>query len=799
MSVLVKHMLKFYLILNDFVALRGLRMSVQRQIQPSPRSKGSSWKLLRMILAIITILLIGAGTTIAIFRGTLFNAASIIFTAAGAAFALCQWLLPVSHTQSDHPTPSIPPIIVQLPGIQLAPEPQASPPTQNMNYRGIIGLPPLTEPRTIHQREKAVCEVYIQLTQPDVTSVVLTGIGGVGKSTLAALVFRYSEEQRQIENGLFTGEPIWLRVDPTVTLSELASNLFNALGVIPPDFGRLAPQSQAAELFRVLNTIDKPRLIILDQFENLLNWQTGYALQDRLDIDEWIDVINSHRCPCRLLLTSRLWPQGTSNYPSTYMREYQVKGLEIPEGIDLLKKLGAGIDGIDTELRRAVEYCDGHALSLTLLASLLRNRKLSLATLLQDPSYTCLWTGKIANNLLDMIYTEQLNEVERALLLAFSVYREPVSLQAAQAIMRFSTDVPPMKLEESLDALLAQHLLQAVSEGRYQLHTIITSYAQDHFVEDNQQANQQELRSAHVSAAEHYCQQAIKTCPLREQRRRVNDVHDWIEAIWHYFQSEQWHDAFDLIEREHLSTDLRCWGENATLLELYLHLLPLEKWHAERLESARIYSYVGLVYHALWQKETALKWFEQALQICKEIGDRKEESWVLNHLGLVYSTMSQNEEALKYSKEALRIHQDLGDRRGEGWALNNIGKLYSDLDENEKALEHFELALAAHRDAGNRRGEGWTLTNLGSIYYKQKEEEQVLKCFEQALNLCKEIGDRWGKGVVLGNLGKVYLDLGQHEEARKYFEQALVLSKEVGDREGECRMLDFLGRSRSES
>src|SRR6266702_3604922 len=101
------------------------------------------------------------------------------------------------------------------------------------------------------------------------------------------------------------------------------------------------------KIFIALNTIDKPCLIILDQFENLLNWQTGYAHQDRPGIGEWIDIINSHHCACRLLLTSRLWPQGTSNYPSTYMQEFQVKGLEIREGVELLKKLGAGIGATD--------------------------------------------------------------------------------------------------------------------------------------------------------------------------------------------------------------------------------------------------------------------------------------------------------------------------------------------------------------------------------------------------------------------------------------------------------------------
>src|SRR5260370_29553017 len=111
--------------------------------------------------------------------------------------------------------------IIKSHGMQTTPVPQATPLAKNVNYRGIIGLPPPTEARTIQQREQDIREVYTLLTQQDVTAVVLTGIGGVGKSTLAALVFRYAEEQRHIRNGLFTDEAIWLRVDPSVTLSEL--------------------------------------------------------------------------------------------------------------------------------------------------------------------------------------------------------------------------------------------------------------------------------------------------------------------------------------------------------------------------------------------------------------------------------------------------------------------------------------------------------------------------------------------------------------------------------------------------
>jgi hypothetical protein len=98
--------------------------------------------------------------------------------------------------------------------------------------------------------------------------------------------------------------------------------------------------NQAAVLFNALKTAEKPRLVVLDQFENLLDSQTGHVLADRPGIGEWIDVLNSQKleqCGCRELLTSRPRPKGTREYPPTCLQEYSVAGLEITEGTALLR------------------------------------------------------------------------------------------------------------------------------------------------------------------------------------------------------------------------------------------------------------------------------------------------------------------------------------------------------------------------------------------------------------------------------------------------------------------------------
>src|SRR5207302_897294 len=98
------------------------------------------------------------------------------------------------------------------------------------------------------------------LTGTDTTAIVLTGMAGVGKSTLAALVYHYAERQSLVGNSFFAAKPLWFTIDADVTMAELAGNFFETLGKPMPDFRSMAPHSQAVALFNLLNTADRPRL-----------------------------------------------------------------------------------------------------------------------------------------------------------------------------------------------------------------------------------------------------------------------------------------------------------------------------------------------------------------------------------------------------------------------------------------------------------------------------------------------------------------------------------------------------------
>lgn len=592
-----------------------------------------------------------------------------------------------------------------------------------------------------------------------------------------------------------------------------------------PDLGNLAPQNQAVALFNALNSTNKPRLIILDQFENLLDWDTGRALADRPGVGEWLDIINSQPCACRILVTSRPRPVGTREYPLTYLQEYPVSGLEMSEGIALLQS--RGVQGTKGELQSAVSRCAGHALSLTLLATLMRDHHLNVSTLFRN---SVLWSGDIATNLLDQIFTQKLNGTQRELLLAFSVYCEPLPLEATQVIL---TDASRTQIPPALKTLVTQHLIEAVGEGRYQLHAIVADYARGQFGVKSGQNNQETLQEVHAQAAQYYLQRAIVTCPPKEKRNKVSDVHDLIEAAWHYCQAQHWQEAYEMLDREGLFDALRPWGGNAILLELCLLLRQQDMWVPEITQIAHMYDSLAWAYSALgrrklareyyeqslkiyqdrgerkgesqalsalgWcylvigQARKALAYYEQALDICEDLGDRKGVGHNRTDLGIVYSVLGQKKRALEYCAQALSICKEIEDRWGEGRALNNLGRIHIDLGLNEQALEYLEEALRIRRETGNRRGEGAVLNNMGRVYRVLDEYALALRSLEQALNIAKEIGDLGMESQTLHNLGLVYRDQKQYERAQGYLEQALSIRKDLGDRHGEGRTSNSLG------
>jgi tetratricopeptide (TPR) repeat protein len=103
---------------------------------------------------------------------------------------------------------------------------------------------------------------------------------------------------------------------------------------------------------------------------------------------------------------------------------------------------------------------------------------------------------------------------------------------------------------------------------------------------------------------------------------------------------------------------------------------------------------LGIAYRDLGQVEKAIKYYEQALVIAREIGDRRREGIWLGNLGIAYRDLGQVEKATEYHEQALEIAQEIGHRYLEVNELVNKGNIISDISEFDNAVKFYNQAIA---------------------------------------------------------------------------------------------------------
>ncbi len=675
-----------------------------------------------------------------------------------------------------------------------------------VGYRSIIGRPSSHQVIGV-QRVDRVREIYERLTRPDVGALALVGIEGIGKSTLAALVYEYAEQQRNANCGPWTGKTLWLNIDTTVTLVDIVGTLREYLNQPRLNFARMKTADVIYEFCRTLQVIEQPCLIILDQFEALLDPQTGQAHVSHVGIDEWLDELKAQSYPSRILLTNRFLQHGTRSSPARFLQNYPVPPFALEEAEALLRLWG--IKASAAEIRLAVKKCSGHPLVLALLCGLLTDDPgVSITAFFEHRTYV---QQRIdAEKFLTDMFTRELNQDQRNVLGAFAIYREAVPLEAAQKVVAALSTSPVEQLSRAHRVLLTRQLLFSTGERRYQSHSIIAEFALEYIKQHDPLGQGQEvLGSAHMRAANYYREQAEQDTHQREQRRALESVHAQIEAAWHLCQAKRQQEAYNLIEQENLFFDLRRWGNNSVLLELYQELEPAKAWEPSQAVAARIYNEIGEIRQVMGTFAQAEHYFKLALENFRTLKASDHIVKALNNLGTMYRQQGHIRDALACYQEAMELSDSMpANIAGIGTTFNNLGYAYTTLARQERqcghadkerayyqqALASYQQALPLHKADANWIEEARTLNNMGEIYQALGQRSIAYIHHVQALTLAQKQQDRWVEAMALNNLGvlaKRWPTTGI--SALACYRQALAIFRAISARASERIVLKNLG------
>ncbi|NEO15426.1 MULTISPECIES: tetratricopeptide repeat protein [unclassified Moorena] len=204
---------------------------------------------------------------------------------------------------------------------------------------------------------------------------------------------------------------------------------------------------------------------------------------------------------------------------------------------------------------------------------------------------------------------------------------------------------------------------------------------------------------------------------------------------------------------------------------------------------------LGLAYYRLGEYRKAIEFHQQSLSLSRELEYRQGQVNSLGNLGLAYYNLGQYRKAIEFHQQSLSLSRELEDRQGEASSLGNLGIAYYRLGQYRKAIEFHQQSLTLARELKNRQGEAHSLNNLGNAYRKLGQYPKAIEFYQQSLTLARELKNRQGEANSLNNLGIAYDNLGEYRKAIEFHQQSLSLSRELEDPQGKANSLNNLGNA----
>lgn len=202
---------------------------------------------------------------------------------------------------------------------------------------------------------------------------------------------------------------------------------------------------------------------------------------------------------------------------------------------------------------------------------------------------------------------------------------------------------------------------------------------------------------------------------------------------------------------------------------------------------------IGYIYARLGDYPKALEYLRSSLELSRSAGDKKLQILALLNMAQTLRLTGQRTEGLDRVNEALGIAREIGNRELEASAFNELGVAHFNDGEARTALEYFEKAAVVFAELGARRPQASLLNNSGRINRMLGDQDLALEKYTKALDIFREEKDKAGEADLTINLAVTYSDLFRIAESLEYYERALAMTREMGETQREALVLNNLG------
>ncbi|MFC4531556.1 tetratricopeptide repeat protein [Sphaerisporangium dianthi] len=132
--------------------------------------------------------------------------------------------------------------------------------------------------------------------------------------------------------------------------------------------------------------------------------------------------------------------------------------------------------------------------------------------------------------------------------------------------------------------------------------------------------------------------------------------------------------------------------------------------------------------------------------------------------------------------------------RQQAAGFHHLGMIAQLRGEYDQALEWYHQSLAIDEELGNRAGMAASYHQLGIIAQLRSEYDQALEWYHQSLTIKEELDDRAGMASSYHQLGIIAQLRSEYDQALEWYHQSLTIKEELDDRAGMASSYHQLGR-----
>lgn len=622
----------------------------------------------------------------------------------------------------------------------------------------------------------------------------LTGIGGVGKTTLAVHVAHAAREH--FPDGQLYVDLQGAGHHPSEPEAVLGAFL-RALGT--PDSSIPDGAAERAALYR--STLAGRRVLAL-----LDNARDAAQVRPLLPGTEG----------CAALITSRA---RMIDLAGAHLIDLDVMSPE--EALSLFTRI-VGEERVGAERKAAMDVvgaCGFLPLAIRIAASRLASRRTwtvsVLARKLADERRRLdeLRAGDLAVKATFELGYGQLEPVQaRAFRLLGLADGPDISLAAAAALL----DLDVESAEDLVESLVDASLLESAAPGRYRFHDLVRLYARSCAERDEHPPSE---RAAALSRLlDFYLATAAHMYALERPGDRLVDhmestaypgldFDDRAVALeWLFSEARcllacaQQSTGADTLPRAAdlllLTKDLAESGADARQHDqANMTLLAAARALGDQHAEARIHTSLAYIRTLAGRLDDADEHARSAMLLGLATGDPISSSYAPNDRGIIAGAQGKHAEAEAYLSQALIAFRDDDNQQSEASALCNLSRAHLDTGRVDSAIELAEEGVAIYRRIGATRRLANGMYALALAFTAAGRLDDAAQQLAEALTIFQDSRQPFWEGMTYFRLAEVDLAAQRPARAANYAEQALTALRGVGGELWRANALTTLGRA----